>query len=97
MKNGTKRISDLSVLYVESDFTLQQKISLHLKKIFSKVYQAFDGLEGLNLSKKNKPDIIITDLNLSKKNAFEMIVDIQDLDPKVSIIVLSNKNSDFEL
>lgn len=97
MKNGTKRTSDLSVLYVENDTTLQKEISTHLKKIFSKVYQAFDGLEGLILSKKNKPDIVLTDLNLSKKNAFEMIVDIQDFDSKVSIIVLSDKNDDFEL
>lgn len=97
MKNGTKRTSDLSVLYVESDATLQKEISIHLKKIFSKVYQAFDALEGLNQCKKNKPDIVLTDLNLSKKNAFEMIVDMQDLDSKISIIVLSDKNSDFEL
>jgi len=97
MKNGTKRTSDLSVLYVESDTTLQKEISIHLRKIFSKVYQAFDGLDGLNQCKKNKPDIVLTDLNLSKKNAFEMIVDMQDLDSIISIIVLSDKNDDFEL
>ena len=67
MKNGTKRTSDLSVLYIESDLSLQKEISMHLKKIFSKVYQAFDGIDGLNQYKKNKPDIVLTDLNLSKK------------------------------
>ncbi len=97
MKNGTKRTSDLSILYVESDLSLQKEITLHLKKIFSKVFQAFDGITGLSEYKKIKPDIVLTDLNLSNKNAFEMIVDMQDLDSKVSIIVLSNKNDDFEL
>ena len=97
MKNETKRTSDLSILYVESDLSLQKNICLHLKKIFPKVYQAFDGIDGLSEFKKNKPDIVLTDLNLSKKNAFEMIVDIQDLDSKTSIIILSNKNDDFEL
>lgn len=97
MKTTTKRTSNLSILYIESDLSLQKEVSLHLKKIFSNIYQAFNGIEGLSHYKKYKPDIVLTDLNLFKKNAFEMIVDIQDLDAKVSIIVLSNKNDDYEL
>lgn len=97
MKNETKRTSDLSILYVESDIRLQQEISIHLKKIFSKVYQSFNGLDAIRQYTKNKPDIVLTDLNISNKNGFEMIVDMQDLDSKVSIIVLSKKNDDFEL
>lgn len=100
MKNATKRTkrtSNLSVLYIESNLSLQEEISTHLKKIFSKVYQAYNGQEGLDQAIQNKPDLIVTDLNLSKKNSFEMIIDIQAQVPEVSIIVLSYKNSDFNL
>ena len=97
MKNETKRTSHLSVLYIEGNSSLQQEISTHLKKIFSKVYQAFSGEEGLISYKKNKPDIVLTDLELTNTNSFEMIVNMQEIDPKVSIVVLSHKNGDFEL
>ena len=97
MRNETKRTSDLSILYIEGNSSLQQDVSVHLKKIFSKVYQAFNGDEGLVTFKKNKPDIVLTDLELTNTNSFEMIVNMQEIDPKVSIIVLSHKNSDFEL
>jgi DNA-binding response OmpR family regulator len=93
----TKRTSDLSILYIESDLSLQNAISLHLKKIFSKVYQAFNGIEGLSEYKKNKPDIVLTDLNLLNMNSFKMIVEIQEICGDVSLIILSNRNSDFEL
>ncbi len=89
--------SDLSILYIDSDVLLQEKISSHLRKIFSTVYQAYSGVDGLEEYKKNKPDIVLTDLNLLNKNAFEMIIDIQELQADIPIIVLSYKNSDFTL
>ena len=93
----TKKTSNLSILYIERDLTLQNRISVHLKKIFSNVHQAFSGKEGLNEYKKNKTDIVLTDLNLLDKNAFEVIVEIKENNPNVSIIVLSYGNSDFQL
>lgn len=100
MENLTKHkhlTSGLSILYIESDLTLQNKITQYLNKFFAKVYQSFDGKDGLVQYKKNKPDIILTDLNLKKKNSFEMIVDIQEINNDVNIIVLSDKNDEYKL
>jgi len=100
MKNEIKtkkRTSDLSILYIDNNTSLQAKISTHLKKIFSNVYQAYNGVEGLEKYKQTKPDIVLTDLNLLNKNAFEMIVEMQELQPKISVVVLSYRNSDFSL
>jgi len=100
MENLTKLkhlTKELSILYIESDLELQSKLIQYFSKFFNKVYQAFDGREGLKIYNQNKPDIILTDLDLKKKNAFEMIVDIQDINPNVKIIVLSNKNEDYTL
>jgi CheY-like chemotaxis protein len=92
-----KQISNLSILYVENNSLLQADLSMHFKKIFANVYQAFNGIEGLETYKLNKIDLVITDLDLLNKNSFEMIVEMKEINPNISIIVLSNTNSDFRL
>ena len=92
-----KKTSDLSILYIENDSKLQNEVSLHLKKIFSKVIPIHDASEGLLQYKKLKPDIVLTDLDFENISSFEMVVEMQDLNPDVSIIVLSKRNDDFDL
>ncbi|MDC0933851.1 response regulator [Arcobacteraceae bacterium] len=100
MKKATKspkQISNLSLLYIENNASLQSELSIHFQKIFQNVYQAFNALEGLDIFQSNKIDIVVTDLSLINKNSFEMIVEIQEINPTIPIIVLSHKNSDFRL
>jgi len=100
MKNASKLkqlTSKLSILYIENDSTLQNKLSEYFQGIFSKVYQAFSTDEGLAKYEKYKPDIVITDLTPSKLSAFEMILSIQEINEDVKIIVLSQKNDDYHL
>jgi len=92
-----KRKSTLSILYIEKDLKLQDEVSSHLKKIFSNVIQANDANEGLSQYKKNKPDIVLTDLDFTNINSFEMVVEMQDFNSEASIMVLSNRNDDFDL
>ena len=88
---------ELSIVYIEQDKQLQKQIKRVLEKIFSDVLHAYDGLDGLNKVKRFKPDIVLTDLTLSKKNSIEMIADIQEYNPNVIIIVLSELNDDMML
>jgi len=100
MENATKltnRTNHLTILYIERNVSLRRETNLHLTKIFENILNTSNGEDALALYKKYKPDIVITDLNLADYNAFEMIVEMQEINPNVSIIVLSYKNSDFEL
>ncbi|RLA80345.1 MAG: hypothetical protein DRG78_11165 [Epsilonproteobacteria bacterium] len=96
--NSLKKIADKSsILYIEQDKTLQSKIGNHLKQIFTNVYQAYDGLDGMQQYIKNKPSIVILDLSLKKTDAIELIVDIQEIDENLNIIVTGIDNDNYKL
>jgi diguanylate cyclase (GGDEF)-like protein len=89
-------LDDFSFLYVEDDATAQDMVKLILEDEVSKFYQAYDGVEGIEIYKEKKPDIILTDINMPNMNGLEMAKKIKEIDPKQAIIVISaqdNKNS----
>lgn len=88
---------DMSVLYVEDSKTLQKQVGMFLSKIFSKLYQAYDGSDGLKEYITHKPDIVITDLTMPKKNGLELIVEMKNINPEVKVIVISAHNDDETL
>ena len=100
MKNISKlklKTQNLSILYIENDLTLQNKLSQYFKEIFKSTYQAFSTEEGLKLYKKFQPNIVLTDLQSSKLDPFDMILKIKEINKDVNIIVLSNINDTYNL
>lgn len=90
-------VNDKTILYIEKDENLQKNFGIYLKKTFKDFYQASDGLEGYNIYKKNKPDVILMDLSLDKKDAIELLADIQNEGYSGFIIVLSEYNENYSL
>ena len=90
-------VNDKTILYIEKDENLQKNFGIYLKKTFKDFYQASDGLEGYNIYKKNKPDVILMDLSLDKKDAIELLADIQNEGYSGFIIVLSQYNENYSL
>lgn len=97
MNNVKKIASHLSILYIESDLSLQSKVSGYLQPFFNNIYQAYDGLDGIKQYIKNEPNIVIMSLELDKKNAIEIIADMQELNEDINIIILSKQDDDFSL
>jgi len=97
--NKLKEVAnDKSILYIDGDKVLQKNFSVYFQKTFKLFFQAFDAKEGLEVFKKNKPDIVITELDLDVIDAIEMLTDIKDIDEKVIIISLSKEDSEnYEL
>lgn len=50
---------------------------------------ANDGVEGLEMVKTYKPDILFTDVKMPNKDGLSMIKDIKDISPDTQIIVMS--------
>jgi len=90
MLNNYKTIlNNSSLLLVEDDIKLQQNFAKLLKFYIQKVFVAKDGLEALDMYKKNRPDIIITDVKMPRLNGIEFIKQIRKENSKIPIVVTS--------
>ena len=93
-----KYAKDISILFVEDDKEISEKMELLLEEFFSNIKIAFDGKEALaqyyNYYKINKeyPDLIITDIQMPNMDGVELIKLIYKENPNQRIIVLSAHN-----
>jgi putative nucleotidyltransferase with HDIG domain len=80
---------EYKVLYVEDDKSIQVTMANYLRKFFLKVVSSDDGMDGLKLYKKNKYDIVITDLSMPKMDGLDMIEEIRKIDKNQTILITS--------
>lgn len=86
--------SSLHILYVEDDVVLRENTIALLHDLFGDIHEASDGNEALELYKthENYYDIVITDLNMPQMNGMDLIKQIQAINPKQPLIVISAHN-----
>ena len=80
---------DFSVLFVEDDIEVKNRVSNSLRVYFRDVYEAKDGKEGLELYYKYKPDILFLDIDLPKLSGLEMLKKIRENDPITKAVMLT--------
>ncbi|MBN2017082.1 MAG: PAS domain S-box protein [Candidatus Cloacimonetes bacterium] len=80
---------DITILYVEDEVLILNSVSMILEKRVKKVYTAQDGLEGIKLFEKYRPDVVIADISMPKMDGLMMARRIKAIDPSTVIIVLS--------
>ena len=80
---------NFTLLYVEDDVVSQKMMKMMLEDEVKELYQAFNGAEGLEIYKKHKPDVILTDINMPILNGLDMSKEIKKIDKKQPIFVLS--------
>ena len=86
-------LKNFTFLYIEDNRTVQKMTALLLRDKVKELYLASDGVEGLELYKEKKPDIIITDINMPKMDGIEMSKIIKEIDYHQPIIFLSGYSS----
>jgi YesN/AraC family two-component response regulator len=77
------------VLLVEDDKKLNQQTARLLKNFFPVVRRALDGAQALDLCRKEKYDLIITDIRMPNMDGIEFSKAIKDKNQKQAIIVMS--------
>lgn len=55
--------------------------------------EAIDGLDAVDKTLKNKPDILLLDINMPKMSGFEALEAIKEKNPEQKVIILSIHNS----
>ena len=78
---------DVTLLYVEDDIMTLEEISFFLKKYVKNLIIAKNGQEGLELFKKYKPDMVITDIQMPVMNGLEMSERIFEIAPDTPIAI----------
>jgi len=79
------------ILFIEDEEAFQKTFGEILSEEGYKIISAAEGVTGLDLAKKEKPDLILLDLILPKKDGFEVLRDLKaDANTKnIPVIVLS--------
>ncbi|MDP2946692.1 MAG: response regulator [Nanoarchaeota archaeon] len=80
------------ILFIEDEPNLQKAIGELLRQEGFQIFEAVDGVQGLEIAVKEKPDLILLDLILPKKDGFEVLKELKADDKlkSIPVIILSN-------
>lgn len=81
------QLKQFTVLYVEDEANLREELGTFIKRRVKKIFVAENGQEALDLFKKEKPDIVITDIKMPKMDGLELTRQIRETSPFVPVIV----------
>jgi CheY-like chemotaxis protein len=81
------------ILIVDDNHALVLAAKLVLEKNGFEAIIAYDGTEGLEKARKEKPDLVILDINMPKMNGYEVCQNLKNNPDTagISIIILSTK------
>tara|TARA_B100000886_G_C20336006_1_gene454520 strand:+ start:19 stop:708 length:690 start_codon:yes stop_codon:yes gene_type:complete len=81
------------ILLIEDEFHIAEGIRVNLNLTGYEVLIAVDGMKGLELWEKEKPDLIILDIMIPKIDGLSLLKKIRKVDSSTSILVLSAKDT----
>jgi DNA-binding response OmpR family regulator len=77
------------ILIIDDDPGMRRTVSRILASAGHEVIEASDGLEGVDLFRKNHPDIVVTDIIMPNKEGIETILDLRMESPSTLILAIS--------
>ena len=87
--------SNLNILVVEDDFELRNSLKEFMEIFFKEVASAENGIEAIKKYKKNKYDIVLTDINMPLMDGIELSKELRLMNKEQCILVLSAFIDDF--
>jgi CheY-like chemotaxis protein len=83
------RLSDLTIVVVEDHDDARRYLGLFLKQIGANVVLARNGFEGLEATKNNRPDLVVSDIQMPGMDGFELLREIRAFGPDTGIPVIA--------
>ncbi|ABK45434.1 response regulator receiver modulated diguanylate cyclase [Magnetococcus marinus MC-1] len=84
----------LHVLYVEDEATIREELSSYLKRRVTLLQVASNGEEALEMFKRSKPDLVITDIRMPRMDGLQLAEAIRALDTDIPIMVTTAYNDE---
>ncbi len=78
-----------SVLVIDDKESVRQMLSKTLESEGYEVDVARDGMDGLRKAKEKRFDLVLTDLKLPQMDGLEVLSSMKELDPDLSVIVMT--------
>lgn len=78
---------DLKVIYAEDAEIIRKKGVEIIQETVQTVYEAADGVEGLNKFKEYMPDILITDIGMPNMDGLTLAREVKKIKPNTKIII----------
>jgi len=89
---ASEDLKEIDLLFVEDEEQIRESFCKMIARKVNNFYMASNGIEGLELFKKNSPQIIISDVQMPKMNGLEMAEKIREIDKDVKIMIVSAFN-----
>ncbi len=78
-----------TILIIDDEVYIRKSAKSFLEDYGFKVIEAEDGCEGLEKSKKNRPDLILCDLRMPRMDGLEVLEAVTQSQPETPIIIIS--------
>lgn len=84
------------IVIVDDHFVVREglKLILETDQRFDVVGEAEDGAKGLDILKEKAPDLVLLDLNMPNMSGLEMLKEMQSLQLKVPVLILTTYNEE---
>ncbi len=83
------------ILVAEDDKAIRESLGIYLRNANYEIFYAVDGLDAINVFRREKIDLVIMDLMMPKMDGNEAILKIREKS-YVPIIILSAKSEDYD-
>jgi DNA-binding response OmpR family regulator len=77
------------ILIIDDDVNMRRTVSRVLRRGGHKVVEAEDGVEGLQVFRAERPDIVVSDIVMPKKEGIETILELRREHPALLILAIS--------
>lgn len=77
------------ILVIDDDDSIRQTLINLLTRINYKVLSASDGRMGVEIAKREQPDLIISDIRMPQLSGLEVLEEVKNLDSQIRVILIT--------
>lgn len=88
-------LSGKNVLVVDDELELRRAVIFDLKRRGCIIFEAACGADAIEIVKKNRIDIVVSDVRMPNGNGVDLLKQIRELHPEIPIVVLATGFADL--